>query len=266
MGDTELTVSVEGQAPELLVQPFLDAVSNTLDILGDLDIAISLRGRRTIRWSIGSLHYGRPTVITMQARPPASGRDVGPDVVRHYIDGLETLARGQELPAYFSEDALQAAKRLADLARDDARTITIRSDSRSFQVTQRISVNVDELINRFHVAEGSLEGVIEVVTLHEHTYFRIYDAIHGWGIPCYFGSDLLNEVREALGKRVSVSGLLRSDRLGKPETMRVRSIRLFVDDEELPSVQQIRGIAKGMTGGKLAEDYLRELRSDVGRQ
>ena len=262
MAVTELTVSVEGQTPEALVQPFLDAISNTLDILRDLDIAISLRRQSSLRWTISELRYGSPATLTMQGLPPAAGRDVGPDVVRHYIDGLELLSAGQTLPVYFSENALQAAKRLADLTRDNARTVKVKSGQRAFQITQRISVNVDDLINRFHVSEGSIEGVIEMVTLHEHVYFRTYDAIHGWGIPCYFRSDLLDEVREAFGKRVSVSGSLRSDRLGKPETMRVHSIRLFGDDSELPSIQELRGIAKGMTEGKLAENYLRELRGD----
>ena len=29
-----------------------------------------------------------------------------------------------------------------------------------------------------YISTGSIEGVLEMVTLHEHTYFRVYDAIH----------------------------------------------------------------------------------------
>ena len=121
------------------------------------------------------------------------------------------------------------------------------------QVSQRISVNIDELINKSYLSEGSVEGVIEMVTVHDNSYFRVYDAIQGWGVPCYFRQESLDEVRNALGKRVSITGRLRNDRLGKPESVQVSGIRIL-GLERLPTPSEIRGIAKGMTGGLKAEE------------
>ena len=259
---TEITIKVESNTPDTPVQPFVDAILSTLHVLRDLDSTISMRRRATLRWTLGKLSYGSPATITMVGFPPAEGRDVGPDVARRYIDGLRLLSVGKELPDFFSESALQAAKRLAQLTRDNARSITITSSERSIQVTQRIGVNIDDLMNRSYASEGTVEGVVEMATLHERTYFRIYDAIHGWGIPCYFATEMLDDVRDALGRRVIASGSLRSDHLGKPSSMRVNAIRRLRDDDELPSPKEIRGIAKGMTEGRKAEDYLREIRGD----
>ena len=43
---------------------------------------------------------------------------------------------------------------------------------------------------------------------------------------------------------------------------KVSDMRLFPDEADLPKPSQLRGLVKGMTDGKLAEDYLRELRDD----
>ena len=257
----EITVSVEGQTPELLAQPFLDAMGRSLEILRDLDASIAMRRRPTLRWAISHMHIGSPAVMTLRALPPTTGKDISQDVANRYIDGLDLLARGERLPDFFSEDALNAAKRLADLTRGNQRVVIVRTALRSVQVSQRISVNVDEMVNRSYVSNGSVEGVMEMVTLHENTYFRVYDAIQGWGVPCYFQRESIDEVRNALGKRISITGRLRSDRLGKPEAMQVSDIRIL-GLEPLPTPSEVKGIATGMTGGLKAEEYLRRVRRD----
>ena len=261
MAATKITVSVEDRTPDLLAQPFLDAVHNSLEILKDLDAGIAMTRRPTLRWAIAHLNIGSPAVITLRALPPMTGKDVSQDVVNHYIDGLELLTQGRGLPPLFSDDALKAAKRLADLTRGNERVVIVRAEDRSVQISQRISANVDDLVNRSYVSDGSVEGVIEMVTIHEHIYFRIYDTAQGWSVPCHFRQESLDEVRNALGKRASITGRLRSDRLGKPESMQVSGIRLL-GLEPLPTPSEIRGIASGMTGGLKAEEYLRQVRRD----
>ena len=90
----EITVSVEGQTPDLLAKPFLDAMGNSLEILRDLDANIAMRRRPTLRWAISHMHIGSPAVMTLRALSPPTGKDVSQDVVNHYVDGLELLAIG----------------------------------------------------------------------------------------------------------------------------------------------------------------------------
>ena len=258
---TEITISVEGRTPDLLAEPFLDAVGNSLQILKDLDASIAMRRKPTLRWAIAHLNIGSPAVMTLKALPPKTGKDVSQHVVNHYVDGLDLLAHGRRLPSLFSDAALNAAKRLADLTKGNERVVIVRTALRSVSVSQRISANVDDLVNRSYVSDGSVEGVIEMVTIHERPYFRIYDATHGLGVPCYFRQESFDEVRTALGQRATITGRLRSDRLGKPESMELSGIRIL-GLEPLPTPSEVRGIASGMTGGLKAEEYLRQVRSD----
>ena len=133
MAAAEITVSVEGQTQDLLAQPFLDAIGRSLDILRDLDASIAMRRRPTLSWTIAYMHIGSPAVMTLRALSPPTGKDVSQDVVNHYVDGLELLAQGERFPEFFSEDALNAAKRLADLTRGNERVVIVRTTTRSVQ-------------------------------------------------------------------------------------------------------------------------------------
>ena len=183
------------------------------------------------------------------------------EVVRHYCEGLDVLGRGEGLPELFSESSLRAAQRLGKLAAD-RKTVLVRSGGQRVDITPRISANVDKFLNQSYESGGSAEGILEMATLHETRYFRVYDATHGYGVACYFGEEMLEDVRMAFGKRISVAGRLRRDGLGKPQAMQVDEMRVLTPDAELPTAADLRGIAKGMTSGRSAEDYLRDLRGD----
>jgi hypothetical protein len=48
--------------------------------------------------------------------------------------------------------------------------------------------------------------------------------------------------KEAFGKRVLVSGMLKYNKEGHPATMHADSLRVFPDESELPTLQEIQAI------------------------
>ena len=265
MAAAEIAIVVDGESGHIEVQDFIAALENNVEILHDLDAALSMKRRGTLRWVLGALSYGSPAIVTLHAIPTSDKGDYGPEVTKAYLDGLEQLREGKTLPPSFSDDALEAVKKLARLSTRGIKAIQVRHGQRSVDVTERIAVNIDELIGKSYESTGSIEGTVEMVTIHGQRYFRIYDAVHGWGVPCYFRPELFETVRFGLDKRIIATGRIRSDRTGNPQSMNVQVIDLPPDIGKLPKPSDIRGIAKGMTGGKSAEDYLRELRDDDGR-
>ena len=258
----ELSVVVEGAEEDIDAELFVDAIRYSLEILGELDAAISLRRRGTLRWSLGVLSHASTAVVSLRAVPTEIDVDFSPQVVASYLDGLELLDRDGGLPPLFSEAALEATKRLSRLTSDGRATLHLRQAERSVVIRERVAAAVDELIGQTYTAVGSIEGTLEMVTIHGPGYFRVYDAIQGWGVACYFQPDILQYVSNGIGHRVTVNGTVRSDRAGKPLSMRVSSLETFPEESELPTPAQIRGIAHGMTEGLSAEDYLREIRGD----
>jgi hypothetical protein len=199
--------------------------------------------------------------VTLRAVPLSEEVDVSAEVAQSYLGGLKVLQEGKGLPDIFSETALNAVKRLGRIG-DGVKAIRIQHTREIVRITERLAVNVDELVSRTFESIGSVEGKLEMVTIHSQCYFRVYEPVHGRGVVCYFAPALLETVKESLGKRVMVSGMLRSDRFGRPESITVTDFRTVLEAGALPKPSQLRALVKGMTAGEKAEDYLRTLRGD----
>ena len=258
----ELIITMDSKTEDIEAQSFVDAIAHSLEILRAIDGSISMKWKGTLRWVIGILSRQSPAQVSLRSISLSDTIDYGPEVIACYINGMEQLKTGRSIPQHFPDAALDAAQKLARIPRANIRSLQVRSNGDSVEISEHIAATISELIEQTYVAVGSIEGVLEMVTLHERTYFRVYDAIHGQGVPCYFTRDLLPIVQKGLGQRVAVSGTVRADRLGRPESMRVSDLRLFPDESKLPKPSELRGLSKGMTDGRLAEDYLEELRGD----
>ncbi len=259
MSNNEIIIKIDGKTEDIDAQPFINALNYSLEILQELDSAISMKRRGTLRWVIGILSRQSPAMVSVKSIPKSDTRDYSIDVINSYLNGLEQLKKGNTLPDNFTDDALNATKQLARISQNNIRSIEIMHQDRVVVVSEHIAVTIDELIGKSYSSTGSIEGILEMVTLHENTYFRVYDAIHGWGIPCYFDRKILPSIQKGLGQRVISSGTIRSNKNGKPESMNVTNLRLFPQESELPKPSEIRGLVKGMTDSQLAEDYLGEL-------
>lgn len=262
MAGSDVTLIVGPDEGEIVARSFLDTVEHSLSMLRELDSAISLKRRGTLRWVIGDLSLRSPATVKLRAVPPAEGRDFGPEVVRAYIDGLYQLETEGTAPPIFTDDALEAAGRLGSIQFGPRGRIKVQALGREVIITQRVSASVGELAARTYMTKGSVEGTLEMVTLHGQRYFRVYDAVYGVGIPCYFPPEELENVRIGLGKRVSVTGRVRVNRHGDKLSLQVEKFRVFPPEKELPKPSEIRGLVPDMTEGRLSEDYMRDLWND----
>lgn len=262
MARADVTLIVGPDFGDIPAGSFLDAVEHSLFILRELDSAISLKRSGTLHWIIGGLSLKSPATVTLQAIPPIEGRDFGPEVVRAYIDGLNQLETDGAAPPFFTEDALEAAGKLGRVRPGPEGRVKVQALGRTVTVTERVSASVSELKARTYAIQGSIEGTLDIVNLHDRREFRIYDAIYGLGVPCHFPPELLESVRNGLGKRVSVSGRIRVNQRGDKLLAQVETLRILPPEEELPKPSDVRGLVPDMTGGRLSEDYLRELWGD----
>ena len=66
----------------------------------------------------------------------------------------------------------------------------------------------------------------------------------------------------ALGETVIAAGELWRDEHGKPQRLELTGLRV-IDQDDLPSVADVSGIAPNFTGGLSSEEYVRQLRDGV---
>ena len=114
-----------------------------------------------------------------------------------------------------------------------------------------------------HKSIGAVEGKLELTSVSGGgRWFNVCHAITGNAVKCELSEDLEDEFASNLGRRVIVSGLVSYNTMGDPIRVAVDRIRAFEEEEALPSINDMIGLAPDMTGELTTEEYIRELRGD----
>ena len=108
-------------------------------------------------------------------------------------------------------------------------------------LTKCLAVHVDQLMGTTSVAVGSVEGTLEALSIHGGVEFAIYDAITDHRIRCKCDREMLNQVMEYLGHRLSVIGEVRFNVQGEPTSIEVDSF-LPLGRGSLPQAKDMRGL------------------------
>lgn len=262
MGDTSITLRLVGEPEDVPASAFLEAIYRFLNTLDEIDIVLSARPRGSLRWRIAQLSSSSPT-ITLAPESIVDDLDVSAEVIEAAVDGFETIEKESVRPQYFSDAALDNAARLVGVIGRGINRIDISAPRRpQIKITQRLAANVDEVIGGTEKALGTIEGTIEMVTIHERRQFNLYDALTHQAIACYFHPEMFESVKEALGKRVGVYGEIRTTRTGEIRSITAKEVNVFPSREELPQTDDIVGILPEMTHGLEIEEYIKRLHGD----
>lgn len=110
-------------------------------------------------------------------------------------------------------------------------------------------------------SSGAVEGRLEMVSLHPgRRRFHICHDLTGKAVPCSLPPELEPAVKASLGRRVIVSGVVSYGEKGHPLSVRSERLRILREDGELPSPEDLLGLAPDLTGDKSTEEYIGMLR------
>jgi len=246
---TSLTIDIDGSS--LPFEKFLKAQEELAAILIEVDQKLCNRDRPCVSWVVSSIESGS-VHLTIKGQPSDSvAENAIAEVLSTVKAGIRILEERPERPPFFSDKALTSAKHLARLISKDEQdehgisTIGIGLNSSKTNITHRLAENVDELIGANYRSLGSLEGVLRAIDLSKKPLFRIYDLLTNKSVICYFEPCLINKIKDALNKRVSVYGLIRSREDGKKISIKVEDMEIFPNETDLPSIEDIIGILGG---------------------
>ena len=94
---------------------------------------------------------------------------------------------------------------------------------------------------------GTIEGELEGLIIHGTKRFLLYDRLTGRQVICYFGDSVSWErLRDVFGKRMAVTGEIRSRRSGERASIDVSSYYVFPREDELPSADEVRGLLRNV--------------------
>ena len=114
-----------------------------------------------------------------------------------------------------------------------------------------------------HKSIGAIEGRLELALVSGKVHwFNVCHAITGNTVKCELSEGLVDEFASNLGRRVIVSGLVSYNATGEPISIAVDRIRAFKEENTLPSIDDMIGLAPDITGELTTEEYIRELRGN----
>ena len=222
---------------------FKKAVDSFLEIIEDVSKEL-VADRDTIQWII-SVEKGSALVA---ARPESisGNKDFEVSSITAINEGLAKLERGiSKQPRYFTQKTLRAVRHLAEVIDPEGEyvdKVRIRCNGSPISISTRSLATVDSLLAVAYESIGSVEGRIETVTERGGLKFNVYDTLTDKAIRCFVGEELLKQVLDSFGKRVSVSGLVKYGKDGFPKSISAKNIRTMRDKKELPTVDDMQGI------------------------
>lgn len=173
--------------------------------------------------------------------------------------GFEANEYGKEedWPKSYDEGTKQVVKRIANRVK--------RSVPMMVQVIERepLRITSTEQVKRQrrekYIAWSSVEGTLDVISVHGRPFFVLYEHGSSSRVRCTFPDDWTEKVVKLLGKRVVVEGLVYYKHSGEPERLsKPTSIEVVPEPES--EISALRGTVRGMTGELSTYEYVQQLR------
>jgi len=256
-----LRFQLEGEPHGITVDAFVGAVTDWFKVLTDIDTAISGQSGGSLQWVVANLATGS-LVLDAESRSKLPDRNYDTEVVRAAIAGLRRLEQEGLTPPYLSPKGIRSARQLLKLiGTQGIEGIRISNHTDSVELTAKAATSVSELLPVRYSLVGSVEGRLEGISIHEkEPRCIVYRDSTNQAVTCLFRRDMLNEVKEGLGRRVVVIGVVDMNGRHEPVTVHLDRLRILGSEEELPGIGDIGGSDPNFTGGMESSAYVRSMR------
>jgi len=259
----KLVLRVKGVPGTISLESFLTVIDSSFGILKDLDIAISRQPQGSLEWVIDRVSTDSIGIeIESKARDPKT--DYGARVSEAYSDGIEIIRSEGITPPYFSDNCLRLVGKVAKVLRGDgARALEILDPIRgkSTEFDAQITTTTSQLMGYSYKSYGSVEGTLEMVSIHKPARFNVYHSISLHAVRCNLREEDIVRGRDALGRRVVVSGLVSYNAKDEPKSIMVEETEVIPREDELPTIDKFVGSDPNYTGDMTTKEYIRSIRS-----
>ena len=174
-----------------------------------------------------------------------------PRIARTVTSGIERLNHTAKRPNHFSDDALVKLRDLARLVGPETPALKVSTGRRPpVALSSTMLAHLESVLSPEVRTIGTIEGELEGLIIHGTKRFLLYDRLRGRQVICYFGNAVSWEgIRDVFGKRMAVTGEIRSRRSGDRASIDVSSYYVFPSEDELPSAHEVRGLMRDADAG-----------------
>ncbi len=263
MKKNELTITMDSRGDDIDALAALEVLSETISLLRDVEKARLGGAKAEHRWYISNATKTNPFELTIDG-VVSHERGSALDPVSDFLGGLKFLESGSGRPELFSDAMLDRVKKICNRVGKNLAALVFRdSKAHVFTVTHKLAIAAAAFeLPEFYTEYGELDGALGQLTAHGDTHdFCIYDDLTNKKIHCEFDPADFNRVKEALRKRVRVSGRIEHKRRDhSPQKVFVDHWGTLPDEDDLPSIESVHAMKFDLTRGRPSEEVIADLR------
>lgn len=238
--DTDITLELDEE--EITVHEFKSAFEHFLGLVREVTLAVTPRRHPT--WLVKI--YPGSAGIGLYPKAGAFAGDEMSVLRQSILSGVQQLEDGKR-PAHFTDRAIEHARGITKAFKGRQRPARLRiwnQNKQSMSLKPAIEDTAAKLLEPVYEDDGSVEGTLEILSGHGKFEVVVYDTINGHAIKCEVGEPHIKTALNSFMKRVEVYGKIRYRHDGVPVSVKVDRILTFPSREELPSLEDVRGILR----------------------
>ncbi len=239
---------------------FLDSVST---ILKKIETSVSDSEKPSTYYRIINLKVGSAT-IGIEAVPYKKEEDYSASILDRFTEGVNIVQEGDVLPEWVDDELLENFKNLIKPLRKHVKSIEIKRNGQKLAVTKQLEVNIEKVLEKhLYINKGTITGYLDTLNVHKTDQFHIYPPIGPTKICCNFNEELLPKIKEGIKKYVNVLGTMHyRENEAFPFKIDAEDIEVYPPENELPTLESIKGMAPEVTGDLDPVDFVKKLREE----
>jgi hypothetical protein len=266
MPTRKVVLTLEGPSERgghIRVSDFLREIQLLLGVLRQTEREVNPAGGASILYEIVHLSHSSPAQVVVQAEPVTPEFDLCDQVVNNFLSITKQIQTGSTAVPSVSPGILQDLAGMAYPIGRTLRSVAIGADRDIVHLTPEFHRRIEQLLGPEETYPGAVRGMLEAINLHrDANVFRIYPDIGPPKVTCHFPAELEAGAIRAIGHFVEVRGTLRYKVSAPyPHEIEVEKVEAFPHEEEMPSLNELHGVAPEATGILASEEFVRKNRN-----
>lgn len=217
----------------------------------------------TFYFRIVDLKHTSPATITIEAYPKDSTIDFRAASFAQVFSIMQQVNENR-LQKPTDYDLLEYIRQFVAPVGVTLASLQIISDGYDIQVTKEFKARMDLEMAPETTHVGFLRGALEYINIHGgKKVFKIYPEIGPSKATCYFPDELKEAAIHAVGQFIEIHGIIHYKAVSTfPHQIDVKKLEILPDENELPSIFDLKGITPKLTGGLSSQEFVHGLRDE----
>jgi hypothetical protein len=234
---------------------------------------VSLLGsrQRAIDYRVIDVRHNSPSTLELEPIIENIEPEEALRVMKGFTTELRTIRQKSRLITKPEIHRLEAYREIGPHENGKLEEVRIALREKNFKseaetkatVDKKFKDNLQNILGPDEYTFGAISGRLEYVNLHNTRKFKLYPIVGPRWIRGTFREDLRTEIRAGVDRNVTIFGRLRFKNWDQqPYAVDAQKVDVHEEDNDLPSLNDLKGIAPNLTGGLRSDEWVRRLRDE----